>query len=170
MCMCMLEEPFPYCSLQPSISVSASVAPEKYKERLSCALHCFCLQRWWECGVGVCVRQFPWSVLHPRPSTHVPPSSRQLQSHGATFIPVIGPRSPGSSLTILTTDTPGKRPSNSQTSHYHNIHPIRLHTFTIKTDTFTDACIIIHKDQTSFDTLYSTLEKWHIIYLIIHAA
>ena len=127
-----------------SASVSTSVAAEKYKDDLVLAekvgVWCLCLR--------AAVSSIP-QYAGPRPA--------QLQrSHGATFIPVIGPRSPGSSHHWA---TPGKQPSNSQTSHYHNIHPIRLHTFTIKTDTFTDACIIIHKDQTSFDTLDSTLDK-----------
>ena len=148
----MLEEPCPSCSLQQRL-------------RICC---CRKVQRW-SCvrrDGGRVVSVFACgSFLHP-PVRRSPPCTAQ-RSHGATFIPpVIGPRSPGSSHHWA---TPGKQPSNSQTSHYHNIHPIRLHTFTIKTDTFTDACIIIHKDQTSFDTLDSTLEKWHIIDVFDHA-
>ena len=153
-CLCkMLEEPCPSCS---------------FKQRL-CICCCRKVQRW-SCvsrDGGRVVSVFACGTVSSIPQYAGPRPAQLQRSHGATFIPVIGPRSPGSSHYWA---TPGKRPSNSQTSHYHNIHPIRLHTFTIKTDTFTDACIIIHKDQTSFDTLDSTLEKWHIIYLIIHAA
>ena len=147
-CLCkMLEEP--HVHLVASSSVYASVAAEKYKDDPVFSTALVSRDGGRVVSVFACGTVSIPQYAGPRPA--------QLQrSHGATFIPVIGPRSPGSSSHWA---TPGKRPSNSQTSHYHNIHPIRLHTFTIKTDTFTDACIIIHKDQTSFDTLDSTLEK-----------
>ena len=158
-CLCkMLEEP--HVHLVASSSVYASVAAEKYKDDPVFSTALVSRDGGRVVSVFACGSFLHPSVRRSPPCTAPAEPRSHIHSRNWAAVPWLQPPAA----------TPGKRPSNSQTSHYHNIHPIRLHTFTIKTDTFTDACIIIHKDQTSFDTLDSTLEKWHIIYLIIHAA